>query len=101
MTKLSFSKSQATGAYRAVGESHIFYVRKGNGSWELEITQRVDVAGVPTTGKQVTMGTHDTRKLCITIANTFEELGDGYTSALHGSRSRVTEAIIKGYEEDK
>jgi hypothetical protein len=100
VTKLSFSKSQATGAYRAVGESHIFYVRKESTDWTLEITKRVDVAGVPTTGKQVTMGSHDTRKLCIGIANVFEGLGDGYTQASNGHRSRATEAVIKGYEED-
>lgn len=102
MAALQF-KRVAPGRYVAHGDTKVYVVTgasEGKG-WVLSVLAGEVVAGVRLTGDEVVAADHnDTIALCRDVARAFEDLGDDYSSADHGARSRMTEAVLVAYSRD-
>lgn len=99
-------KRTRAGRYYGVGTSHTYLiVRNEHGAWCLTIAHARTVAGVTISDLDrrpvAEDSPHDTLALARAIADHFHALGDGYSSAAHGHRERITEAIARAYADDE
>lgn len=92
------------GRYYSRGASHTYTIQgDGHHGWLLTIAHATEVAGVKVTDpnrRPVHESHQPTKTLAAAVARTFEDLGDGYSPAAHGHRSRATEAIGRAYATD-
>jgi hypothetical protein len=103
MTKLVFSRQ----FNEARGETHVYRVyRDGHPSsrlWSLTIfipdrfgTLLGEDARIIADGDL-----HDGKRLAVSVAQAYEDLGDNYSQADRGGKARLTQATLDAYAADK
>lgn len=84
VTVLKWKRIEA-GQYHAYGETHSYYVECRESQWRIRIFKD---------SKPVALNYYgDNKRENVMLANAFESLGDGYRSADHQHRERITEAV--------
>jgi hypothetical protein len=84
VTVLKWKRIEA-GQYHAYGETHSYYVEEREGQWRIRIFKDLKPVALNYYG--------DNKRENVMLANAFENLGDGYRSADHQHRERITEAV--------
>jgi hypothetical protein len=84
VTVLKWKRIEA-GQYHAYGETHSYYVECREGQWRIRIFKDLKPVALNYYG--------DNKRENVMLANAFESLGDGYRSADHQHRERITEAV--------
>lgn len=91
---LKFRRLEA-GLYVGQDSTKHYTVWRDGEWWSLAVKELVTTAGVKHAVGQnpICRNMHETKKLCVAIANVYSDLGDGF----RGHRSRMTEAIGRAY----
>jgi len=108
---LKFHKGSQAGTYEAYTDTYLYVVRKpvGGKSWHVSVWALHRTPGVPAENippsvfprDRVATTNVDTKSLGYGVCQSYDTLGDDYKQHEHGYRSRLTEAVLMAYDDDK